>query len=439
MAHSHNKSKFLMFFPETTVCQPPQAPDNWGTSGTRVEFISVDCQPKQELIVDPTAEANPLAIGKRTKRKGIRNVEWSMVLKMHGIGKTTTVGTQATATYLSTILGWCLGNTHRTYSRAVASSADPATLTLAAGDTVGFIPGCMIAVEDTTSPSDEDLHKLHFRRVLSVNGVTHTITLSEDLPFAPAPTDVIHATITAYVDRSVLKDAVGAPGRTFNWLFRNDESGTDLLWQLEGTVATLALQNLARGQLPQLALSCMSGNFSHTADDGLSAVTMPPAEGTSAQLAMGIDVQCSIGAYGVTDIAEVEANAVAFETGITRSKVETATEKTDRFEGLATYSYNATETKFNTTLVPFDPAWYAGLNDDAEFRINYYQPGPGPQAGGKAWCLHIARAQIAATPTRADVGDVNGVAVEFSAMIPSDCTGGSNEHIEQSPFLIALA
>ena len=431
MAHSLAKSKFLMYYPETTVCAPPFS---WAASGKRIEFVSVDCQPKQELIVDPTAEGNPLAVGKRARRKGLRNVTWSMVLKMHGVGAATTNGSQVDPTYLSVVLGWCLGGTHRSFSRVVDSAADAATLTL--DDSAGIIPGCMVAVEDITTPSRENAGKLHFRRVLAV--AADTVTLSEKLPFTPAATDKVHATITAYIDRSVLKDAVAAAGRTFNWLYRNEESGTDLLWQLEGTVATLALQNLGRGQLPQLAISCMSANFSHTADDGLADVTMPAAVGTSAQLAMGTNVHCSIGTYEDDDIAAVETNAVALETGLTRTKVETSTEKTNRFEGLATYSFSYADTKFTTTLVPFDPAWYAGLKDDAQFRINYYQPGPGDGAG-KAWCVHIARAQISATPSRADVGEVNGVAVEFMAMLPDDCTPGSNEHIEQSPLLIAIA
>lgn len=432
MAHTHVKSKFLMYYPETTVCEPPV---DWAASGKRVEFISVDCQPKQELIVDPTAEGNPLAVGKRTRRKGIRNVTWSMVLKMHGVGVATTTDAQASHTYLSTILEWCLGGSHRSNTTSITGGTTTEPIV---DDVTNYIPGMLAGFIDNTTPSEADAGKVHFRRVLEVDGVAKTLRLSEALPFTPAAGDIVPATITIFVDRRVLRDAVEVAGRTFNWLYRNDESGADLLWQLEGTVATVALQNLGRGQLPQLSLSCMSANFSHTAVDGLTAVTMPAAEGTSAQLAMGTDVQCSIGEYDSTAIAGVDANTVAFETGIARTKVETSTEKTHRFEGLATYSFNPTDTKFTATLVPFSPSWYAGLSEDQQFRINYYQPGPGTGAG-KAWCLHIPRAQITATPNRADVGDVNGVAVEFMAMIADNAEGGANEHIEQSPFLIALA
>jgi len=38
MAHSLAKSKFLMYYPETTVCAPPFS---WAASGKRIEFVSV--------------------------------------------------------------------------------------------------------------------------------------------------------------------------------------------------------------------------------------------------------------------------------------------------------------------------------------------------------------------------------------------------------------
>lgn len=432
MAHTHKDSKFLAFYPETTVCAPPA---DWGASGVRCEFISIELAPKQPLLVDPTAEGNPLAVGKRRKIKGARNVDWTLTTKFHGTGTETAVDAQVAETYLSKLLKWCYGGVHRSNSTTISG---PGTATVPiVDDATGIIPGCMIAFEDVTSPNDENMGKLHFRRVLSVNGGTKAVTLSEALPFTPADTDKVHGTLTIYADRSVLKDAVAGP-TTWHWLYRQAEDGTDLMWQLEGSVATATFQGLGAGELPSLQLAVMSANFRHSDYDDLSAVTFPAAAGTSAQLVNGRDIQCSIGAYGNTAMAEVEVNAVAFEPGITRSKVTTTTEKIDRFEGLATYSYSVGETKMNMTLVPFDPAWYEGLYEESDYRINYYQPGPG-SGPGKAWCFHVAKAQVAATPSRADVGDVNGVAVEFSAMIPSDCSGGSNEHLEQSPFLIALA
>jgi hypothetical protein len=431
MAHTHNQSRFLMFYPETTVCAPPA---DWASSGTRVEFVALEVSPKQELLTDPTMEGNPLAVGKRLKIKGRRNVEWSATFKVHGIGATTEDGNQAPETYLSKILKWCLGGAHRSNTTSITggTATEPVL-----DDVTNYIPGCMAGFIDTTSPDDGDAGKVHFRRVLEVDGVTKTLTLSEALPFTPASGDLCPATITLYVDRSVLVDAVAGP-TTWNWLARIDESGTDMLTQLEGSVGSLALQGLNPGELPQAVVNVMSANFSTTDDDGLSAVTFPEASGTSAQLVNGVDIQASIGVYGNTDEVPVEFNNVAFETGLARSKVETTTERIHRFEGLATFCYNVSETKFNATVVPFSKAYYEGLNDSTEFRINYYQPGPGNGAG-KAWGLHIARAQVAATPSRVDVGDANGVAVEFSAMIPNDCTGGSNAHLERSPFLLAIA
>lgn len=433
--HSIHRQE-LAFFPETTACAPPAS---WSGSGTPIEFINVDLAPKEALVVDPTAEKRILANGKRQKIRGIRNVDWSAVLKFHGLGEVTAEGDQAPETYLTKILGWTLGGVHRTYTREVASGTTT-TLTVAAGDEVGFVPGCLIAVEDTTSASAQDAGKLHFARIASITD--ETLTLTEALPFTPAAGDVIHATVTGYVDETYLEDAIrDGEIRTWNWYHQRHRSGTEEIWQMEGTVATPKLQNLNRGQLPQLALSMMSANFRFSGQDGLSHVTFPAAEG-SAQLSQGLDVRCSIASTAGTTRGAVDVNAIDFEPGFTRVRVETSTEEVDRFEGMSTYSVAPGETKLTMTVLPHASAWYAAIAAATNYRIMYYQPGPGGSAAasaGKAWAICMPKAQIGATPSRVDVNEVHASQVEFSAMIPDDTTGGSNEELEKSPFLIGLA
>src|SRR5690606_27233795 len=109
---------------------------------------------------------------------------------------------------------------------------------------------------------------------------------------------------------------------------------------------------------------------------------------------------------------------------------------------MSTYSVAPAETKFSATIVPHSSAWYAGLKDNTDYRVMYYQPGPGGNAGasaGKAWALCLPRCQIGATPGRVDVNEIHGVAVDFSAMVPDDTSGGSNAEITQSLFMIGLA
>lgn len=436
--HSIHRQTLAMY-QETTACAPPAS---WSGDGTPIEFISIDVNPKEALVADPTAERRILATGKRRRIRGVRNVDWSMVLKLHGRGAATVEDSQATDTYLTKILGWVCGGVHHSFTREVLSSTNAYTLTVGEDLTVGFVPGCLVAVEDTTSPTAQNAGKLHFARVASVNVGTDTIVLTEALPFTPAPGDVIHATSTVYVDETVLEDAIrNGAIHTMNWHHQRHNSGTEEIWQLEGTVASFKPQNLNRGQLPQLALSCMSANFRFSGDDGLTFQSFPAAEG-SAQLSQGLDVRCSIASTAATTRGAVDVNAADFEPGFTRVRVETSTEEVDRFDGMSTYSVAPGDTKMTMTVLPHASTWYAAIADALSFRIMYYQPGPGGSTGasaGKAWAICVPKSQIAATPSRVDVNEVHASQVEFSAMVPDDTSGGSNAELENSPFVIGLA
>lgn len=435
MAHHSIHRKELAFYQETTACAPPAS---WAVSGTPVEFISLDLgNVKEALLVDPTAERRILANGKRKRIKGVRNVDWSAVFKMHGTGVTTATDAQVAETALSKILTWCCGGVRRTYTREVASATNAYTVTVS--DATGYVPGCLVGFEDTTSPTSQNAGKIHFARVASIDG--DELTLTEALPFTPASGDVAHGTITIHVDEDYLEDAIRAGAiRTWNWFAKLHKSGTEELWQLEGCVGSFALQNLSRGNLPQIAVNMMAANFRHGGADGLTSPTFGTPQG-SAQLSMGLDVRCSIGTYGSTTRGGVDVNTASFEPGFTRVRVETGTQEIHRFDGMSTYSVAPGQTKFTATVLPYEDSWYEGLADGTEYRISYYQPGPGGSAGasaGKAWALHIPRAQLVATPGRADVNEVHGAALDFEAMIADDATGGSDEDLEKSPFLIGL-
>lgn len=436
MAHHSTHRKELAFYQETTACSPPAS---WAVSGTPVEFISLDLgNVKEALLVDPTAERRILANGKRKRVKGARNVDWSAVFKMHGTGATTATDAQVAETALSKILTWCCGGVHRTYTRTVVSATNAYTVVVS--NATGFVPGCLVGFEDTSSPSAQNAGKIHFARVASIDG--DELTLTEALPFTPASGDVAHGTITIHVDEDYLEDAIRAGAiRTWNWFAKLHKSGTEELWQLEGCVGSFALQNLSRGNLPQIAVNMMAANFRHGGADGLTSPTFGTPQG-SAQLSMGLDVRCSIGTYGSTTRGGVDVNTASFEPGFTRVRVETGTQEIHRFDGMSTYSVAPGQTKFTATVLPYEDSWYEGLGDGTEYRISYYQPGPGGSAGasaGKAWALHIPRAQLVATPGRADVNEVHGAALDFEAMIADDATGGSDEELEKSPFLIGLA
>lgn len=436
-AHRSIHRRSLAYYPETTAAIAPADGTAWLSDGVPIEFISVDVNPKQQLYVDPTAERRIMANGKRLRVKGVRWVDWSATLKWHGLGAATATDDQAAHSYLSTIMTWVCGGATRTYTRVIASSANAYTLTLDVGDEAGFVAGCLIAVEDTTSATAENAGKLHFAQIASISG--QDLTLTEALPFTPAQNDVIHGTVTVYVDEDYLEDAIrNSAIRTYSWLYQAS-TNSDEIWQLEGTVAHFKLGNLNRGQMPQVTLSMMSANFKHSSDDSLSYVNFGAAAGKP-PLSMGLDVRCSLSPTGATTRVSADLNAADFESGFTRVRVETLTEEVDRFGGMSTYSVAPGETKLTMTVVPHDSIFYAALADETTYRCMLYQPGPGGGAAasaGKAWAICIPKGQIAETPSRVDVNEIHGEQIVLSAMLPT--AAGSATEMAQSPFLLGFA
>src|SRR5690554_6501462 len=101
----HLNRSWLAFCPESNVCEPPANAAAWVSSGTCIEHLAVDTSGVVEaLVVDPTLERTPDAVGKRRKLRGLRGAEASASVKLHGLGVATAVGDQAPETYLTKIL-----------------------------------------------------------------------------------------------------------------------------------------------------------------------------------------------------------------------------------------------------------------------------------------------------------------------------------------------
>lgn len=433
----HISQQRIAYFREITVCTPPVDP---AADATPIEFVSCDTSGiKQDLLVDPTAESRAFAVGTRQRIKSIRNCKAAVVLKLHGTGVVTAGASQVVQTYLGELLEHCMGGVHRGTSTTITGGTSVIPIV---ASVTGIIPGCMLGFQDITSPSIENVGKVWARRVLSVDGEALSVTLSEALPFTPAATDKVHACITPYLRASILVDAVAAAGgpHTLCWYFLKGDATApaDLIWRVDGSVASMKLDGLGRGAVPTLALDIMGANFAHGGGDGLTNYTFADEPQGHAQLSMGVDVTMSIQSYGTTAIREVDAPGVTFEPGFARVGINTTTEKTHRLEGLATWSFIPGSTKLTVTVVPYEDTWYDSLAAGQEFRITFSQPGMGSGAGA-GWALHIPRAQLIETPGRADVDSaVHGVTLTFEAMEPADCTGGSNVDLEKSRFTLAL-
>lgn len=422
MAQKSIHENFLGMFDETTVCQGPA---DWAADGTWMHHISCDTSGiKQTLIKDPSLEGRLGAVGTRPLRKGSRNTTVSASLPFTGTGVTTADATQVTQTHLGNLFEHCMGGSHRGSRHAVVAGT---TTVIELAAVTNIIPGCLVAVQDTTSPTAANAGKLHVRRVTEVDAVTKEVTVHPPLGFTPAAGDICHPLITGYLDWDVLTDAFGT-NSTKSWFIRKARSGTDLLWELVGGVASMKLDGLSKGGLPSLSLDIMACDFKHGGTDGLTNPSPTVFKGQP-QLAMGRNALCFIGAQSLN------VTNVSFEPGFTRVRQDSTTEPIDRSEGTATYSVQPGDTKVTLTVSGYEAAWYDALEAGTEQPVLLYMPGDGSGAG-KTHALMLARAQLLETPARTDLNENHATTLSFLAMEPEDCVGGSNEMLERSRFLL---
>ena len=173
------------------------------------------------------------------------------------------------------------------------------------------------------------------------------------------------------------------------------------------------------------------------ARDGLSDVALA-TPGGSAPLSMGTNVRCLLSPTSSNAITEVDCNEVALDVGMQRKQTPTTTERLHRFDGLSSYHYDPSKSHMTLKVVGYTDDFYAGLAAGTTWRITLYQPGDGTGAG-KGWCIHAGKARLVETPARTDIDMVHGTSLKFQLVEPADATVASNEDLEKSRFVIALA
>lgn len=420
----------ISFYKEPSPCTPPA---NWPNDGTAIEYVSCNLDGvTEELLEDPTAEAREGAVGNRHRVKGRRNGTFTVVCKMHGVGTVTASGATVAQTALGELITSCYGGAHLGTSHVIVGGSATAP---ELNSVAGIVPGCMLAFEDISSPTLENDGFPVCRRVLSVDGDTKVITLSEALPWTPAADDPVHACITVYRSSHILRDAVAA-GQTYCWYIKHGDTA-DLQYRLDGCAHSGSIEGLSLGGLPTFTINGQNANHVHGAEEGLTDIAdLGEPEGFP-QLGMGLDMTLSIQEVGNTAPNIVVANAVEFDAGTVRSKVESVTKRDFRFHGLATYSLARGQTTLSVTLAEYDNDWLAGLNANKRYRVTLTQPGAGGGAGS-GFCIHLPNAHLVSTPGKTAVGDNHGTTLVFEASESNDTIGGSNVDLQKSRFLVAL-
>lgn len=420
----------VAFWKESAPCVYPV---DIAAGCTPIEIVSANIDGAvTELIVDNTAEARAGAVGNRLRIHGRRNGTFEIVCKLHGLGLTTPDGDTAPLTYLAELMGDCWGGVHLSNSTTITGG----TSTIPILDSVtNIVPGCLISVEDKTTPAKDYDGFPVCRRVLAVDAGTKAVTLSETIPFAVADGDAVHATATIYHSVHALRDIT--TNGTYGWYI---SQGDDVSMQtrLDGCVHNGAIEGFSLGGLMSFKLSGMCANYAKGEEEGLTYIADlgDPAGGPS--LTTGLDMTLSIQAVGTPAENLVEASAITFDTGVARSKRESQTPKNYRFHGLAGYSMSPGQTAATFTFDGYHGDFVAGLVAGQRYRCTMTQAGVGAGAGSLV-AIHMPNAHITATPGKTAAGDNWGLTVAFEASESSDTTGGSNVDLQKSRFYIALA
>lgn len=415
MAINHLHRSWLAYAREATQ---GAAVADWDADGQLVDHLEADPGAiAQSLVEDATL--NLRAFTKRVFIKGIRNNDNLKVkLNWHGTGAAAADTVQVVATPLMEILEHCWGGQLRTKS-TTCTGGTALIPELASVDTID--EGVFIGFEDLSDPN-----RVHIRRVLAVNALA--VTLDQALPFTPANGDKAHGCCITYIDEDVLEDST-AGDRTFAW--RLERSGNDAVYEFIGTKAQLGIA-FARNAPPSLELSVFAANFDH---ETLTKTTWTQTPAGQAPLAIGRDTKLFVQVYGTHTSTDLHCQQMAVETGVPIVPSDTITKVDSRMEGRAGYSIQPADTTLTPVIVPFDDDWEVGLQADTKYKLRYSQIA----AAGKAWAIHVSRAEIAETPKFSPVNSVQGVSVKFRAHEDLDNADASNAKLWRSKIILVQA
>lgn len=393
--YGHKDHHVVAFYAETTT---GTGPADWGDDSTRIDVTAVDFTGLlTDLQVDPRMEDAWQKVGQRQLVKGLRNTgNASVSVLFTGNGDAAPADAASPAVgALATLIAHGLGGIHTAPSKTITGGS---TTTIEVAAITGWEEGQLVGVQDVTSPTSENTGRVFIRRILSFAATT--VTLDEALPFTPANGDLAVGGHTLYLDPAVLVDSTGASGRTLSW-YHSGSLADDVI-AAYGCAANIALENFGRNALPTMSLDIMVGNWATST--AVAKDDPATSDGESGSI-IGRHTSLWIQDYGTSTSTKFATGSIDIQTGITRSRIETVTAAGANLEGMAGYSVAAGEETLITCAT-------AGYTDDWEadviagtYKVARYACESSP---GSSWAVHLSRAQVRNTPTRAEVSDVSG-------------------------------
>ncbi len=413
--------RWLAYYPETTQ---GTGPADWNADGVLIDHTESNPDSiTQELVENENLETRIFA--QRLKIKGLRNTDdFKVMMYIHGAEEEAAADAEVTKTALMTILEHTLGGIYVTEAKDVTGGTSTVP-TLS--NTTTIIRGSFLAFRD----ADDTEGRVYIRRVVDLPGGTD-VELDEELPFTPTVGDFAQSCAALYIDPEVLENSCGAAERTFSW--RVEGSGDDTVFELNGTKAALAIQDLERGAPPKLELSVFAANF-QTVDEGISKTTWTQTPAGQAPLIVGRDTELFLQVYGTKTNPEIHAASLSIAVGVPVQPIDTITEEQDNMEGRAAYTTRPEDTTANVTLAPHENLHYDRLQNETFTVARYEQKA----AAGKAWAVHMSRAEYSETPTYAETSEVEATAFQLRAHEDLDNASATNTDLWKSKITLVLA
>ncbi|MBL9105193.1 MAG: hypothetical protein JNL82_29880 [Myxococcales bacterium] len=415
MGINHLHRSWLAF-----AVEPTQAAviEDWDGDGFLLDHLEADPGViAQSLVDDMTLETS--VWDERLALKGIRNQDGLKIkLNWHGTGSVTAAGDAVAQTPLMRVTEHCWGGQVRTES-TTCTGGTALIPTLTSVDTIS--PGVFIGFEDFGDPG-----RVHIRRVLAVN--TLSVTLDQALPFTPANGDKAHGTSATYLDEEAIEDTTTG-NKTLAW--RIERSGSEAVYEFRGTASNLAI-NVGRNAPPSLELSVMAGNFAH---EGLTKESWTQTPSGQAPLVCGRDTKLFLQVYGTHTSTDLHTSAVAVETGVNRTPIDSMVEVDAGMEGRTGYCVGRGKTFLSVTLVPQTKAWEVALQANTIYKARYAQVAQ----AGKAWAVHFSRLEIAETPKFGPASDAQATSVKFKAHPDLTNSDASNQKLWRSKIILVQA
>lgn len=301
--------------------------------------------------------------------------------------------------------------------RTIIASGSAAAPVVEAGDGVQYEAGDWIWAIDVSA----DATRAYARKILSISTDTLTFFGGHDLPFTPAASDILAASISFFPYSAALTNPRHASHTTLSFLDFGELA--DDARQCLGTKINLTgVEGLAPGEAGKMVFEGMVTQLDNDAVTPPSAGT--PLANTPIATATGDDTFVYIAAVGAT-LTAVEAQGFSVTPGIASQPIA----QVGGLEGRAGYALaqGSADAPMLEVTVDYDDAWMTGYDAGTLYHV-LIQVGTVP---GDAYAWYAANCELAEDPQRTTTTDLATTTLKFRCLESAVATAATGAALER--------